>query len=127
MLTNIKTIIYQKETALAMLEYLKIEILEDKNILEFIDNRYQETIGNPKSIEIAEDYVERYIDKLFRIIDGWENIYEDNNIIDGISWKLKIIYTDGESEHYIGKNSFPSNFEYLDKIKYEIIDKVMEC
>ena len=126
MLTNIKTIIYQKATALAMLEYLKIEILEDKNILEFVDSRYRETIEKPKSIDIEEDYVESYIDKLFRIIDGWENIYEDNKVIDGVSWKLEIIYMNGENEHYSGKNRLPSNFEYLDKIKYEIIDKVME-
>lgn len=67
-----------------------------------------------------------YVDKLFRIIDGWKNKYENINIIDGIEWQLQITYKNGETKHYFGKNDFPSNFEYLDKIKYEIINKMLE-
>lgn len=67
-----------------------------------------------------------YVDKLFRIIDDWKSKYENTNIIDGIEWQLQITYKNGETKYYFGKNDFPSNFEYLDKIKYEIINKMLE-
>lgn len=126
MLKNIKNVMYEKKSMISLAEYFQLEIFDDKNVLKYIDNMYPDSVKNPKIQNIADELVIEYFDKLFRIIDGWENKYVKDNIVDGMDWQLQITYKDGNVRHYSGKNAFPSNFEYLDKIKYEIINKILE-
>lgn len=116
MLKNIKTIIYEKNFAFSNKQYFQLDIYEDKNVLKYNDG------DNIKNVN--DDLAMQYVEQLFRIIDGWKNIYENNSILDGGEWKLEITYKDGEIKHYYGKNEFPNNFEYLDKIKNELISKI---
>jgi len=117
---------YEKKSMLSMPEYFQIEIYDDKNVVKYIDNMYPDSIKNPKIKDVDDELVMKYFDQLFRIIDGWENKYVNDNIVDGMDWQLQITYKSGTVKHYFGKNDFPNNFEYLDKIKYEIINKVLE-
>jgi len=117
---------YEKKAAFSLPEYFKLEIYDNKNVLKYIDNMYPNSIKNPQVKNIDDELVMQYFDKLFRIIGDWENKYVNNNIIDGTEWQLQITYKNGKTKHYLGRNSFPDNFEYLDKIKYEIIDKMLE-
>lgn len=118
MFKNIKNVMYEKNLMLSSPEYFKIVICEDSNILEYSDNKYMDSIKNPKIQQVNDELVNKYFDKLFRIIDGWKNEYVKNDIVDGTQWQLQITYKDDNIKHYFGKNDFPSNFEYLDKIKY---------
>lgn len=120
MFKNIKGLMYEKHLTLYSTEYFELEINENKNILKYSDN-----IKNIKIENVNDEFVIEYFDHLFRIIDEWKNKYEDTSIMDGIEWKLQITYKNGEIKQYVGKNDFPNNFEYLDKIKNEIINKIM--
>ena len=117
MFRQIKNIIYVKRRILSSTEYFQLDIFDDKNVLKYISDK-----SNIKPITKNDDdkLVIDYFDKLFRIIDGWKDKY-NNNAIDGIEWQLQITYKNGETKNYIGKNAFPSNFGYLDKIKDELI------
>lgn len=117
---------YEKKLMLSIPEYFQLEIYDDRNTLKYIDNMYSDSIKEPKIKNVDDEVVMEYFDKLFRIIDGWENKYVKDNIIDGMDWQLVITYKNGDIKHYYGKNDFPVNFEYLDKIKYEIINKMLE-
>lgn len=119
MFENIRKVIYKKKNMLAFEEYFELEINEDANILKYNDGRHSNTIDN-----VNDELVMNYFDRLFRIIDGWEEEYIDNTVIDGVEWKLQITYKDGFVKQYNGKNDFPNNFEYLDKINHEIVNKM---
>lgn len=119
MFKNISKVIYKKKNMLAFEEYFELEINENANIVKYNDGRYSNTIDN-----VNDELVINYFDRLFRIIDGWKEEYIDNTGIDGVEWKLQITYKDGEKRQYTGKNDFPNNFEYLDEIKNEIINKM---
>ena len=116
MIEYIKNIIYTKQLMPSMSEeYFELEICQDKNILKY------NSLNNKKHLNISNEQVIQYLDKLFRIIDGWNNEYINTNTIDGIVWKLQITYINESKKCYIGRNDFPNNFECLDKIKNEII------
>lgn len=118
MLKNIKTVIYEKNFTFSNKEYFQLDIYEDRNVLKYNDS------NNTKIKNVNDDLAMQYVEQLFRIIDGWKNMYENNAILDGVIWKLEITYKNGETKHYYGKNEFPSNFECLDKIKNEMINKI---
>lgn len=117
LLKIIEKVIYEKESIAGLSEYLELEINDCKNILKYRD------IGGIKREFISKEDVIEYLDKLFTIIDGWKSNYQNNDIIDGIKWQLQITYKNGKVQKFTGKNDFPSNFKYLDEIKYEIIHK----
>jgi len=121
LLKNIKNVMYIKET-MSSSDYFQLEIQEDKNILKFIDSKYIEISKNPKVKIIEDELAATYLDKLLRITNDWKNTYENNNIIDGITWQLQITYKTGKVKYYSGKNDFPDNFWYLDKLNYEILE-----
>lgn len=126
MLRFIKNIMYVKKEALLPTKYFQLEISKEKNVIKYIDNKYPETIKNPKIQKVEDNLVIEYLDNLFRIIRGWKSKYENTNVIDGTEWELQIIYKNNERKTYSGINDFPNNFEYLDKIKYDIINKRLE-
>ena len=116
MLESIKNIVYIKQLMPSMNEeYFELEICENRNILKY------GSMKNKKHLNISNEQVIHYIDQLFRIIDGWESEYIETRIIDGIAWELQVTYLDGNKECYKGRNDFPNNFEYLDKIKNELV------
>lgn len=120
MFKDIKSLIYEKNLTLYPAEHFELELDENRNILKYTDNR-----KNNKFENVDNELVIEYFDHLFRIIDGWKNKYEDNSIMDGTEWKLQITYKNGEIKEYYGKNDFPNNFEYLDKIKNDLINKII--
>ncbi len=119
MFKNIKSLVYEKNLTLYSKEYFELEINENRNILKYKDN-----MNNNKIENVNDELVMEYFDHLFRIIDDWKDKYEDNSMIDGIEWQLQIIYKNGKIKKYCGKSEFPRNFEYLDKIKNEMINKI---
>jgi len=122
---SIKNVIYEKKSILYPVEYFQLEIYEDKNVLKYSDNKHIDTIKGLRIENVEDEIVMQYFDELFRIIDGWKDKYQNNNFVDGIEWKLQITYKNGETKNYFGKNDFPNNFEYLDKIKKEMINKII--
>ena len=126
MLKSIKKIVYYKYSMPGMQECIKIEIREDKNVLEFVDNVYSNSIQYPKTVIVSNQLLKYFLDKLLRIIADWKNKYVGEEIIDGTEWNLKIVFIDGNEKEYLGKNAFPYNFEYLNEIKSEFIKMALK-
>lgn len=73
---------------------------------------------------INEEKTFEYLRNLFCIIDSWKKEYINNKIIDGRSWNLSIIYSNGTKREYIGKSSYPNNFEVFERLNQKLIDEV---
>ena len=72
---------------------------------------------------ISEEKVFEYLRNLFSIIDNWNKEYINTRIIDGGNWKLSIIYSNGNKKEYIGKSSYPNNFEAFERLNQKLIDE----
>lgn len=116
---EIKSIVYEKKSMPTLEEHFKLEIGENTSSFGYAINK-----NKSKADNINNKLVMKFVDDLYRVIDSWESNYEDSNLIDGTEWNLQIIYRDGKIQSYSGRNNFPSNFEYLEKIKRELIDNI---
>ena len=125
MLKLIKSIIYEKISSPGLIEYIKIELLDEENILEFVDNMYPSSFNKPICVTVSDELLNDFIDKLLRTTAEWNTEYYQRNIIDGTEWKLKILLKNNTEKCYAGRNDFPSNFEYLDRLKYELLKNSM--
>lgn len=105
---DVKIIIYEINN-----RTLSINIGE-KNIIKY--NNILSTISEEKIFE--------YLLNLFRIIYNWNEKYIDISVIDGNNWKLSIIYSNGNKKEYIGKSSYPNNFETFERLNRKLIDEV---
>ena len=122
MINFVKSVSYVKKTMLSSEEYFQIKILKDKNVVRYYNTKSVNALDNPIIKEIDNEMPKEFLDQLFRIIDGWENEYINSNFLDGIEWQLEIKYQDNEVLYYSGKNDFPDNFEYLDRLKYKLLN-----
>ena len=87
----------------------KIEI-NYQNKLIILDKKKQIFLVNA----IKKDFKEELFNKLLNIMSLWKNNYSNNEIVDGITFIIKI-YTSSELETIVIKNDFPINFqEFLD-------------
>lgn len=73
---------------------------------------------------ISEEMFFEYLRNLFSIIDNWNKEYINTIIIDSGNWKLSIIYTNGNKREFIGKSSYPNNFEAFERLNQKLIDEV---
>lgn len=122
MINFVKSVSYIKKTMLSSEEYFQIKILKDKNVVRYYNTKSANVLDNPIIKEIDNNILKEFLDQLFRIIDGWENEYINSNFLDGTEWQLEIKYQDNEVIYYSGKNDFPDNFEYLDRLKYKLLN-----
>lgn len=122
MINFVKSVSYVKKTMLSSEEYFQIKILKDKNVVRYYNTKSVNALDNPIIKEIDNEMAKEFLDQLFRIIDGWENEYINSNFLDGTEWQLEIKYQDNEVLYYSGKNDFPDNFEYLDRLKYKLLN-----
>ena len=72
--------------------------------------------------EINQNTIFNYLERLFRIIDMWQEEYSSSNVIGGDSWQLLIDYTDGRIKKYSGYSNLPSNFEAFERLNQDIIE-----
>jgi len=72
--------------------------------------------------EINQTDIFNYLERLFRIIDVWQEEYSSSNVIGGDSWQLLIDYTDGRIKKHTGYSNSPSNFEAFDRLNQDIIE-----
>ena len=105
---GIKSIIYEIDG-----QTLSINIREKSQI------KYKDI-----SIIISEEKTFEYLRNLFCIIDSWNKEYINTKMIDGSSWSLSIIYSNGNKKEYSGKSSYPNNFEAFERLNQKLIDEV---
>ena len=90
-----------------MVDKIEINYL---NKLIVLDKKKQIFLVNA----IKKDFKEELFNKLLNIMSLWKNNYSNNEIVDGITFIIKI-YTSSELETIVIKNDFPINFqEFLD-------------
>ena len=73
---------------------------------------------------ISEEKTLEYLRNLFCIIDNWNKEYINTKMIDSSIWKLSINYSNGNKKEYIGKASYPNNFEAFERLNQSLIDEV---
>lgn len=105
---GIKSIIYEIDAESLIINIGEKIQIEYKDILKIISKE--------KTLE--------YLKSLFHIIDSWEKEYINIKTIDGSSWKLSIIYFDGNKKEYSGRSSYPNNFEAFERLNQKLIDEV---
>lgn len=106
---GVKCIIYEKN---------------NRSLVIDINNEESKIQNNDISKSTDNKFVFKYLNSLYRIIDGWQKEYIDTRIIDGDSWKLSITYINGSKQEYYGKSCYPTNFEALERLNQELIDEV---
>lgn len=116
MLTGISEIIYKKQNALGFPEYFELKILNNENILKFNNS----LMYTEKGINLNNEKTLYFLNNLFRIVSDWKEKYIINNTLDSSSWSLIIKYESGKKEEYLG-NTYPNNFEVLERLMNEII------
>ena len=121
MLDLIEKVMYKIKNLPYSDSYFMLEITQNGNILGYKDN-----MKIIKKENIDDKIIEEYLDKLIRVIDDWKEKYENQNVIDGTVWDLQVNFKDGTKKYYTGKNNFPYNFEYLNRLNNELINKIEE-
>lgn len=106
---GIKSIIYELNN-----QSLIISFGETNNVL------YKDISGT-----ISNDKLLEYLRKLYGIINDWKEEYINTKLIDNSTWKLSIIFIDGNKKEYIGKSSYPYNFEVFERLNQELIEEVL--
>ncbi len=57
-------------------------------------------------------------------IQEWKSEYDDNDILDGTQWHLKIGFTDGKSRKIYGSNEYPALWKQLEKRFFRYIGEM---
>ena len=58
------------------------------------------------------------------MLDEWEDEYIDRTLTDGDLWNFVITYQNGKEKKYIGRSSYPYNFDAFLDLNREIINEV---
>lgn len=106
---GVKSIVYEKNN-----QYFVIDIGENCKL------SYRGVF-----VTVENELVLEYLRILFPIINNWKKEYINTSTIDGQSWKLTILLTNGEKKEYSGYSSFPNNFEAFEIINDRLISEVM--
>lgn len=80
------------------------------------DESKQITLNGQASKFDAEEFVSRVTLTTF----NWPIRNIDNSVIDGESYKIKIIANNNQERTIVGKNSFPHNYTDLSKLIHEV-------
>lgn len=82
-----------------------------KNMILNLNYEKNQAICNGVAVEID---VKPFCEKLLTIVSSWDKKMVNTNILDGLSYYVKI-EKDGKKYSYVGQNKFPHNFnEFLE-------------
>ena len=96
---------------------IKLQNLKGETKIELDDEKRTFTInGKEKNVD-----VDRFASRLLRIVSSWEEKYENDRIIDGLTYEIEIL-KDGENYNFYGRNSFPKNFYQFDMLLNEVLN-----
>jgi len=81
-----------------------VEIIKDDTHIKYICNREENTFTNEKWNE--------FINKIFiENILKWKKRYDNNDILDGTQWELKMEFKNLPKFESFGSNEYPSNWK----------------
>ena len=104
-----------------MLGLQAIEFIQNQTIVKIKLGDVSTIIYNNYNKEIGKDKMKDYLKRFLSIIDNWNQEYVDNQFIDGIDWKLILVY-DQRIKEYKGYGRTPSNFPLLQELFYSMIE-----
>ena len=65
---------------------------------------------------IFDEFIKAVFEKA--LIETWDDYYHNQEILDGVDWKVILHFKDGTEKVYQGLNKFPSNFQdFIDLCK----------
>ena len=113
-----------KQTTKGWLNIKEIIYIEEGLInKKFILNIEEKLVSyNNTKKNLTEEEIEKFIDKLFKIIGYWEKTYYIvSNTLDKTDWHLKIIYDTNLEKIYSG-NTYPNNINNLLSLLESVIN-----
>ncbi|MBP5684604.1 MAG: hypothetical protein J6X02_05055 [Bacilli bacterium] len=81
-------------------------------------------LDNDILLPINKKLASHYLQLLLSITDEWEDEYIDRTLTDGDLWNFVITYQNGKEKKYIGRSSYPYNFDAFLDLNREIINEV---
>lgn len=89
--------------------------LEELYIEEGLDSFYRADFDDTEHFIFGE-FIKAIFEKA--LIETWDDYYHNQEILDGVEWKVTVHYKDGSEKVYQGLNKFPSNFQdFIDVCK----------
>lgn len=101
---------------------IKLQNLKGETKIFLDDEKRIFTVnGKDKVVDI-----DRFASHLLRIVSSWEERYENNMIIDGLTYEIEI-QKDGQTYNFYGRNNYPKNFYQFDMLLNEVLNDWLHC
>ena len=71
---------------------------------------------------VNDTIVTNFLEHFFRIVSNWNDTYINKNTLDATTWNIVIEYKNGKQKEYQGVDSYPINFDSLERL----IDKTIK-
>lgn len=99
-------------------------IREEKRTLIRVFLSGEEVYEQSESLQLMEQ-IQELLEKYEA--DTWDGFNEENeNILDGISFGLEVVFTDGKKISAQGNNVFPTNYQQVFQMLHTLTEPVLE-
>lgn len=105
------------------MEYLfLLQLNGNENMIRFtgLESRTDKESINSKVVN--DTIVTNFLEHFFRIVSNWNDTYINKNTLDATTWNIVIEYKNGKQKEYQGVDSYPINFDSLERL----IDKTIK-
>lgn len=119
---DIKRIIFVKKSPFDMEHLFLLQLNDNENMIKFTDIGSRTNGESIKSKIINDTMITNFLEHFFRITSNWNDTYITENTLDATTWNIVIEYKNGHRKEYLGVDSYPINFDSLEKL----IDKTIK-
>lgn len=115
---DIKRIIFVKQSPFNMERLFLLQLNDNENMIKFTDLDGESI----KSKIVNNTIITNFLEHFFRITSNWNDTYITENTLDATTWNIVVEYKSGKQKEYQGVDSYPINFDSLEKL----IDKTIK-
>lgn len=119
---DIRRIIFIKKSPFRMEYLFLLQLNGNENMIRFtgLESRTDKESINSKVVN--DTIVTNFLEHFFRIVSNWNDTYINKNTLDATTWNIVIEYKNGKQKEYQGVDSYPINFDSLERL----IDKTIK-
>lgn len=119
---DIKRIIFVRKSPFDMERLFLLQLNDNENTIRFTDLENKTNKESIKSKIVNDTIVTNFLEHFFRITSNWNDTYITENTLDATTWNIVVEYKSGKQKEYQGVDSYPINFDSLEKL----IDKTIK-
>lgn len=119
---DIRRIIFVKKSPFSMEYLFLLQLNDNENMIRFTDLESRTNKEFIKSKIVNDTIVTNFLEHFFRIVSNWNDTYINKNTLDATTWNVVIEYKNGKQKEYQGVDSYPINFDSLERL----IDKTIK-